>query len=402
MPHAEERLPSTPNEAETKLYRSIQREFYSVEHYGVFAKADDSADIALNRTNDLLRDLSASCGVNWHCRNDILNVTATAVHPHHTVIGPPPHKSSGDGARIELSAQTWPASWQASFDVVWALDAFPRSTDVSTSLRESARALRPGGFLAFSAVHALPPDDRASCDMLHGHVLPLDKYEKVLAECGVDILRTRDLTPQLLANIRLIYSEMKASATGRRLPCTINVFKHLEADINAQADFRGHGWGLAVCRKRPITPAPLQRPVGPLRRYVAAKLHNIAVTDKSLKYNGSIGICRKLLAASGMQEFECVDVINLRNGNRWTTYAIPNDQEGGCALNGGGARLGEVGDECIIVAYGLSAEFHDAVVVFCDGSLSNKVLRTFTYQHGDDAGANSLTMDTNGHSSSLN
>ena len=116
-----------------------------------------------------------------------------------------------------------------------------------------------------------------------------------------------------------------------------------------------------------------------IRSFVAAKLHNVHVTDKSVEYHGSVGIGADLLASVGIAEFERVDIINLANGARWSTYAIAIDD--GCfSLNGGGARLGELGDRCVILTYALAEQYTPARVSYCqneDGR--NVVVESFEY-----------------------
>jgi aspartate 1-decarboxylase len=104
-----------------------------------------------------------------------------------------------------------------------------------------------------------------------------------------------------------------------------------------------------------------------MKTFVSAKIHGIRVTDKSLKYHGSVSICPRLMQAAGIEEYEQVHLVNLSTGDRWVTYAI-KAEEGAFTLNGGGARLGEVGDECVILAYSTCEQFEPANVVFCDPS----------------------------------
>lgn len=119
----------------------------------------------------------------------------------------------------------------------------------------------------------------------------------------------------------------------------------------------------------------------PTRQFVKCKLHTIVVTDKSVKYHGSVSICRKLLKAVGIQEYEAVDISNQRSGVRWTTYVIGNDEEGAFTLCGGGARLGEIGDECVIVSYEWNTKFTGAKVVVCDPQNKNKIIDVIKYEH---------------------
>jgi aspartate 1-decarboxylase len=83
-----------------------------------------------------------------------------------------------------------------------------------------------------------------------------------------------------------------------------------------------------------------------------AKIHRARVTDANLDYEGSISIGPDLLAASSIQPFERVQVVNVNNGERFETYVIKG-RVGEICLNGPAARLGQIGDLVLIIAYGL-------------------------------------------------
>lgn len=113
------------------------------------------------------------------------------------------------------------------------------------------------------------------------------------------------------------------------------------------------------------------------RTYVNAKIHGIRVTDKSIHYHGSVTIGRDFMELAGIDEYEQVDIVDLNNGNRWTTYAIAGP-EGVFTLNGGGARLGEIGDECVIMTYAQSSTFRSAEVVHVNRDNQIVDLQTYT------------------------
>lgn len=88
-----------------------------------------------------------------------------------------------------------------------------------------------------------------------------------------------------------------------------------------------------------------------------AKIHRATVTQADLNYEGSISIDTDLLAASGILIHEKVDVLNINNGERFTTYAIPAKAGSGeIKINGAAARKVHVGDPVIIIAYASMAE----------------------------------------------
>jgi aspartate 1-decarboxylase len=73
-----------------------------------------------------------------------------------------------------------------------------------------------------------------------------------------------------------------------------------------------------------------------------------------INYNGSIKIDASLLEQSGMQEFERVEVFNINNGARFSTYIIKGEPGTGMVgINGAAARLAQVGDKIIIINYGM-------------------------------------------------
>lgn len=81
-----------------------------------------------------------------------------------------------------------------------------------------------------------------------------------------------------------------------------------------------------------------------------SKIHRATVTGAELDYTGSVSIGPELCAAVGLREFEKVDVLDIDNGARLTTYVILGGP-GEVCLNGAAARLVAKGDRVIIVAY---------------------------------------------------
>ena len=82
------------------------------------------------------------------------------------------------------------------------------------------------------------------------------------------------------------------------------------------------------------------------------KIHRATVTQCDLNYEGSISVDAALLERAGILPHEQVDVLNINNGERFTTYAIPAPAGSGTiGINGAAARLAQKGDLVIIVAY---------------------------------------------------
>ena len=82
------------------------------------------------------------------------------------------------------------------------------------------------------------------------------------------------------------------------------------------------------------------------------KIHRASVTQCDLHYEGSISVDSALMERAGILPHEQVDVLNINNGERFTTYAIPAPAGSGTiGVNGAAARLAQKGDLVIIVAY---------------------------------------------------
>ena len=82
------------------------------------------------------------------------------------------------------------------------------------------------------------------------------------------------------------------------------------------------------------------------------KIHRAAVTQCDLNYEGSISVDAALMERAGILPHEQVDVLNINNGERFTTYAIPAPAGSGTiGVNGAAARLAQKGDLVIIIAY---------------------------------------------------
>ena len=88
-----------------------------------------------------------------------------------------------------------------------------------------------------------------------------------------------------------------------------------------------------------------------------AKIHRATVTQCDLHYEGSITVDSDLLKASGILPNEQVDVLDITNGARFTTYAIEGEAGSGIiGINGAAAHLAHVGDLVIVVAYAQMSE----------------------------------------------
>src|SRR5258707_7325622 len=88
-----------------------------------------------------------------------------------------------------------------------------------------------------------------------------------------------------------------------------------------------------------------------MRWMCKSKIHRVTITEANLNYEGSITVDETLLDAANIVPYEMVQVLNINNGQRFETYAIPGPKgSGAICLNGAAARLGVVGDKVIIIS----------------------------------------------------
>ena len=117
-----------------------------------------------------------------------------------------------------------------------------------------------------------------------------------------------------------------------------------------------------------------------------SKIHRATVTQAELNYVGSITIDEELMEASGIYEYEKVQIANISNGSRFETYVIAGERGSGMiCLNGAAARQVSVGDRIIIMCYAQldteEVKTHKRKVVFVDSN--NKICRVTSYEkHG--------------------
>ena len=89
-----------------------------------------------------------------------------------------------------------------------------------------------------------------------------------------------------------------------------------------------------------------------LRQLLHTKIHKAVITQTDLHYVGSITIDKDLMDAVGLLPYEKVEVFNIQNGNRFSTYVIEGERGSGIiGINGAAARLVHLQDEIIIVSY---------------------------------------------------
>ncbi len=109
-----------------------------------------------------------------------------------------------------------------------------------------------------------------------------------------------------------------------------------------------------------------------LRTMLRGKLHRVHVTQADLHYEGSCAIDQDFLDAAGILEYEAIDIYNVDNGQRFSTYAIAAERGSRIiSVNGAAARCACVGDLLIICAYvqmpDEEAQRHQPKVAYFEG-----------------------------------
>ena len=116
-----------------------------------------------------------------------------------------------------------------------------------------------------------------------------------------------------------------------------------------------------------------------IRTMLQGKLHRVHVTQADLHYEGSCAIDQDFLDASGILEYEAIDIYNVDNGQRFSTYAIAAERGSRIiSVNGAAARCACVGDLLIICSYvqmsDAEARKHQPKVAYFEGE--NQLKRT--------------------------
>jgi aspartate 1-decarboxylase len=93
------------------------------------------------------------------------------------------------------------------------------------------------------------------------------------------------------------------------------------------------------------------------RTMLKSKLHRVTVTQAELHYEGSCAIDQNLLDAADIREYQQIDIYNVTNGERFSTYAIRAERGSGTiSVNGAAARKAAAGDLLIICTYAAYSE----------------------------------------------
>ncbi|HUX63132.1 aspartate 1-decarboxylase [Sulfuricella sp.] len=108
------------------------------------------------------------------------------------------------------------------------------------------------------------------------------------------------------------------------------------------------------------------------RLMLKSKLHRVTVTHSELHYEGSCAIDENLLEAADIREYQQIDIYNVSNGERFTTYAIKAQRGSGIiSVNGAAAHKANPGDLVIIATYAMYNELElqkfQPELVYVDG-----------------------------------
>jgi aspartate 1-decarboxylase len=107
------------------------------------------------------------------------------------------------------------------------------------------------------------------------------------------------------------------------------------------------------------------------RTMLKSKLHRVTVTQAELHYEGSCAIDEHLMEAADIREYQQIEIYNVANGERFSTYAIRAERGSGTiSVNGAAARLAAPGDLLIICTYAAYSEVelakHEPDLIYVD------------------------------------
>jgi aspartate 1-decarboxylase len=120
------------------------------------------------------------------------------------------------------------------------------------------------------------------------------------------------------------------------------------------------------------------------REVLRGKIHRATVTEANLEYEGSLTVDADLLEAAGLAPYERIDVYDVTNGSRFSTYLIEGPRGSGVVcVNGAAAHLAKRGDRVIITGYGLATAaelkgYSPRIVLVDEGNRIQRVLHEST------------------------
>ncbi len=114
--------------------------------------------------------------------------------------------------------------------------------------------------------------------------------------------------------------------------------------------------------------------------FLISKIHRATVTGTDLNYYGSISIDEELMKKANLRENQKVEIYNINNGERFSTYVIPGEKNSKeITLNGAAAHMVNKGDLIIIAAYALLDEkelntLNSVVLIMKEGNQVDKII----------------------------
>jgi len=113
-------------------------------------------------------------------------------------------------------------------------------------------------------------------------------------------------------------------------------------------------------------------------KFLKSKIQGLKITEKNLRYSGSIKLDKDFIEKSNLKPYESVLVVNVSTGERFETYVIEGKRGSKVvSLQGGAARLGEVGDELIIMSFsyvGTNEKLFPKTVIYHKDNVLKKVI----------------------------
>ncbi|CAK9885990.1 MAG: Aspartate 1-decarboxylase [Candidatus Erwinia impunctatus] len=123
-----------------------------------------------------------------------------------------------------------------------------------------------------------------------------------------------------------------------------------------------------------------------IRTMLQGKLHRVTVTQADLHYEGSCAIDQDFLEAAGILQYEAIDIYNVTNGQRFSTYAISAERGSKIiSVNGAAARCACEGDILIICSYvqveeQQAIDWHPRVAYFDEGNVMKRIAKDLPVQ----------------------